>query len=75
MTTEKAERETAVKKEELFKQILALQVGESLVFTPTSWVRGGALSGDGAAIEPARLGSEVLRMKTRERKGNDSGKT
>ena len=75
MTSEKAEEDTAVKREELFKQILALQVGESLVFSPTSWVRGGALPGGGDAAEPARLGSGVLRMKTRERKGDDSGKT
>lgn len=75
MTSEKAEGEGAAKKEELFKQILALQVGESLVFSPTRWVRGGALSGSDAHVEPARLGSGVLRMKTRERKGDDSGKT
>lgn len=75
LTSEKDEEKTAVKKEELFKQIPALQVGESLVFSPTSWVRGGALPGGSDAVEPARLGSGVLRMKTRERKGDDSGKT
>lgn len=75
MTSEKDEEKTAAKKEELFKQILALQTGESLVFSPTSWVRGGALPGGADAVEPARLGSGVLRMKTRERKGDDSGKT
>lgn len=75
LTSEKDEKQTAAKKEELFKQILALQTGESLVFSPTSWVRGGALPGGGDAVEPARLGSGVLRMKTRERKGDDSGKT
>ena len=75
LTSENAEDKTAVKKEELFKQILALQTGESLVFSPTSWVRGGALPGGGGAVEPARLGSGVLRMKTRERKGDDAGKT
>lgn len=74
MTSEKDEGKAAIKKEELFKQILALQTGESLVFSPTSWVRGGALPGGGDAVEPARLGSGVLRMKTRERKGDDSGK-
>jgi hypothetical protein len=75
LTNENAEDKAAVKKDELFKQILALQTGESLVFSPTSWVRGGALPGGGDAVEPARLGSGVLRMKTRERKGDDSGKT
>lgn len=75
LTSERDEEITAAKKEELFKQILALQTGESLVFSPTSWVRGGALPGSGDAVEPARLGSGVLRMKTRERKGDDSGKT
>jgi hypothetical protein len=75
MTSEKDEVKNAAKKEELFKQILALQTGESLVFSLTSWVLGGALPGGGDAVEPARLGSGVLRMKTRERKGDDSGKT
>lgn len=75
LTNEKAEEGTVVKKEELFGQILALQVGESLVFSPTSYVRGGAAHIGDAATEPARLGSGVLRMKTRERKGDDSGKT
>jgi len=75
LTSEKDEEKTAAKKEELFKQILALQTGESLVFSPTSWARGGALPGGGDAVEPARLGSGALRMKTRERKGDDSGKT
>ena len=75
LTSENTEDKAAVMKDELFKQILALQTGESLVFSPTSWVRGGALPSGGDAVEPARLGSGVLRMKTRERKGDDSGQT
>lgn len=39
LTSEKDMEKAAIKKEELFKQILALQTGESLVFSPTSWVR------------------------------------
>lgn len=75
LTSENAEDKAAVKKEELFKQIVALQTGESLVFSPTSWVRGGAQPGGGDVVEPARLDSGVLRMKTRKRKGDDAGKT
>jgi hypothetical protein len=60
---------------DLFQRILALEVGESLVFSPNSWVHGGQVPGGGQAVEPTRLGSGVLWMKTRKRDGEDSGKT
>jgi hypothetical protein len=60
---------------DLFRRILALEVGESLVFSPNSWVHGGEVSGGGQVVEPTRLGSRVLWMKTRKRDGVDSGKT
>lgn len=60
---------------ELFRRILALRVGESLVFSPTSWVHGGEVPGGGKAVEPKVLGSGVLWMKTRKREGDDAGRT
>lgn len=76
MTVSSKDGETAAdKRAELFNRILALRVGESLVFSPTSWVRGGQKDEDGKIIEPTKLGSEVLWMKTRERKGEDAGRT
>lgn len=75
LAEQKSEEETEISKANLFERIIALQTGESLVFSPTSWVRGGALPGGGDAVEPKRLGSGVMLMKTRERKGEDSGKT
>ena len=56
-------------------QYLALEVGESLVFSPNSWVHGGEVSGGGQVVEPRRLESGVMWMKTRKRDGEDSGKT
>jgi hypothetical protein len=72
---EEKDEDVKTSKAKLFERIIALQTGESLVFSPTSFVRGGAQAGDGDAVEPMRLGSGILRMKTRERKGEDSGKT
>jgi hypothetical protein len=72
---EEKEDDVKTSKAKLFERIIALQTGESLVFSPTSFVRGGAQAGGGDVVEPMRLGSGVLRMKTRERKGEDSGKT
>lgn len=60
---------------DLFRRIMALKVGESLVFSPTSWVHGGEVPGGGQAVEPRPLGSGVLWMKTRKRDGDDAGKT
>ena len=60
---------------DLFRRILALRVGESLVFSPTSWVHGGEVPGGGEAVEPKVLGSGVLWMKTRKREGDDAGRT
>jgi hypothetical protein len=61
---------------DLFRRILALEVGESLVFSPNSWVHGGGVAGSGGqVVEPKRLESGVLWMKTRKREGEDSGKT
>lgn len=70
-----SESETAESRAKLFERILALQVGESLVFSPTSYVRGGAPASGKEAAEPAKLGSGIMRMKTREREGTDAGKT
>jgi hypothetical protein len=45
---------------DLFRSILALEVGESLVFSPNSWVQGGEVPGSGGrVVEPTRLGSGV----------------
>lgn len=60
---------------DLFRRIMALKVGESLVFSPTSWVHGGEVPGGGQAVEPRPLGSGVLWMKARKRYGDDAGKT
>jgi hypothetical protein len=72
---EEKDDDVKTSKAKLFERIIALQTGESLVFSPTSFVRGGAQSGGGDTVEPIRLGSEILRVKTRERKCEDSGKT
>jgi hypothetical protein len=60
---------------DMFRKILALEVGESLVFSPNSWIHGGEVSGGGQVVEPTRLGSGVLWMRTRKREGQDAGKT
>ncbi|KAK3650472.1 hypothetical protein LTR56_006177 [Elasticomyces elasticus] len=51
----------------LFEEILMLPVGESRVFVPSAFV---CLSTDG---QPKKLGSDVLRMRTRSRLGTDAG--
>ncbi|KAK0354541.1 hypothetical protein LTR91_006753 [Friedmanniomyces endolithicus] len=52
----------------MFERIMGLPVGESLVFSPSSYVsiRDG---------EPGKLGAGVMRMKTRMRKGGDAGRS
>ncbi|TKA64797.1 hypothetical protein B0A55_10110 [Friedmanniomyces simplex] len=52
----------------MFERIVGLPVGESLVFSPASYVcmKGG---------EPEKLGSGVMRMQTRMRKGGDAGRS
>ena len=54
---------------EIFGRIVDLNVGESLVFSPSSFVRldGGQ--------KPKKLGSGILRMKTRLREGVDGGRS
>lgn len=73
--TAKDGKTAVTKRAVLFNRILSLRVGESLVFSPTSWVRGGEKDEDGKIVEPRQLGSEVFWMKTRERKGEDAGRT
>lgn len=53
---------------DMFEQILDLNVGESLVFSPSSYV---CLQGE----EAKKLGSGVITMKTRMRDGVDTGKS
>ena len=65
----------SAKRGDLFQRILALRTGESLVFSPTSWVRGGVEDDKGDYISPTKLGSGVLLMKTRLREGKDAGQT
>ncbi|KAK5123569.1 hypothetical protein LTR85_002607 [Meristemomyces frigidus] len=52
----------------MFEQIVDLQVGESLVFSPSSFV----CVADG---EPKNLSSAALKMKTRKREGADTGRS
>ncbi len=52
----------------MFERIMGLPVGESLVFSPSSYVSVK----DG---EPGKLGAGVMRMKTRMRKGGDAGRS
>ena len=54
------------KQEETFNRIVDLDVGESLVFSPASFVclEGGV---------PRKLGSNIMKMKTRMRLGADGG--
>jgi hypothetical protein len=75
MITADEDEEKSQSRGELFRRILALRVGESLVFSPTSWVHGGEVPGGGEAVEPKVLGSGVLWMKTRKREGDDAGRT
>ena len=54
------------KQNEMFKEILGLQTGESLVFSPSSFLyfQEGKVG---------KLGSKVMKMKTRRREGADGG--
>lgn len=52
---------------DMFKRILNLDVGESLVFAPSAFV---GVRGCGEVV---KLGAEALRMKTRVRTGSDGG--
>ncbi|KAK4892451.1 hypothetical protein LTR27_009107 [Elasticomyces elasticus] len=52
----------------MFERILSLPVGESLVFSPASYL----CVNDG---EPKKLGAGVIRMRTRMRKGGDAGRS
>lgn len=51
---------------EMFKKIVELQTGESLVFASSSFLR--VVDG-----KPKRLGAGVLKLKTRKRTGPDAG--
>lgn len=75
MVKGEGDEEKGEKRADFFRKILALNVGESLVFSPTSWVHGGEVSGGGQPVEPRALGSGVMWMKTRKREGEDSGRT
>jgi hypothetical protein len=75
MTKAEEGEESGDSQPDLFRRILALRVGESLVFSPTSWVHGGEVSGGGKAVAPKVLGSGVMWMKTRNREGENAGKT
>jgi hypothetical protein len=75
MVKSEEDEEKNANRADLFRRILALEVGESLVFSPNSWVHGGEVSGGGQVVEPRRLESGVMWMKTRKRDGEDSGKT
>ena len=59
---------TTEKQQEVFKQILGLQVGESLVFAPSSFLCFKENS-------VVKLGSSIMKMKTRRRQGEDGGKS
>lgn len=58
----------AEERDGLFRRIVDLNVGESLVFSPASFVRFEGESG-----QVGKLGSGILRMKTRRRFGVDLG--
>lgn len=73
--SEDGETKVDSKRSDLFQRIVALNPGESLVFSPTSWVRGGEVAGGGTPVPPRMLGSGTLWMKTRRREGEDAGKT
>lgn len=62
------------KRADLFQRIMGLETGESLVFSPTSYVRGGGEDENGKSVAPMKLGSGVLLMRTRLRKGEDAGR-
>jgi hypothetical protein len=55
-------------RQEMFEKIVRLDVGESLVFSPSSFL---CLNGEGRQ----KLGTGVMKMKTRGRKGLDIGKS
>jgi len=53
----------------MFERIVDLKVGESLVFSPSSYI---GLKNEGG---PEKLGSSVMKMKTRMRMGADGGRS
>ncbi|KAF2162277.1 hypothetical protein M409DRAFT_27280 [Zasmidium cellare ATCC 36951] len=55
---------------EVFSRIVDLNVGESLVFSPSSFV-----GLEGEERKPKKLGSGILKMKTRLREGIDGGRS
>ena len=57
---------SAEEQDKMYRDIVALRVGESFVFSPTSFV----CSSNGT---PNKLGSGVMKMKTRYRPGEDRG--
>ena len=54
---------------EMFERILELQVGESLVFSPSPFVRLDE------EWKPKKLGTGIMKMKTRKREGVDAEQT
>lgn len=61
--------------QQLYKQAVTLQPGEALCFSPSALVMPGQTEhgGDGGAVQPIRLGSGYLRIRTRKRVTLDGG--
>ncbi|KAH9836429.1 AAA-like domain [Teratosphaeria destructans] len=64
---------TEGERREMFARIVALRVGESLVFSPSAVVRMG--EGGGRGVVPGRLGAAWVKMKTRLRVTRDGGRS
>ncbi|OQN96225.1 hypothetical protein B0A48_17787 [Cryoendolithus antarcticus] len=63
---------TTAEQAALLKEIIALHQGESLVFSPTSYVHTAVENGQ---VVPRKLAGGVLRMQTRLREGDDGGRS
>nr|OQO18693.1 hypothetical protein B0A51_14566 [Rachicladosporium sp. CCFEE 5018] len=63
---------TTAEQAALLKEIIALHQGESLVFSPTSYVHTAVENGK---VVPKKLAGGVLRMQTRLRQGDDGGRS
>lgn len=60
---------TASQEDTMFNKIMELDVGESFLFAPTAFLRLGSTG------MPCKLGTAIIRMKTRRRMGSDGGKS
>ena len=59
----------------IFAEIVGLDAGEALLFSPAAMLDVGVHSGNGEVLEPKKLGSRYVKMRVRKRLTTDGGRS